>query len=159
MATPLDWGNNMFDGRMVINIKTAEGLRLKAYKDSLGFWTAGYGHKLPDANDGDHEWEGFVCTQAQADQWFMEDLKAAKDEVLKLGLVGVTGVRIQAIIELMFNMGPNKLKKFIKMWGCISAGDWAGAKRELLDSLWAKQVGEARSTRIADMLETGAYSG
>lgn len=154
MATPLDWGNNIFDSRLVIAIKQAEGYKLKAYRDTEGYWTIGYGHRLPDGQD----WDGYVIEQTLADQWFMDDLKSARKEVLKLpGLVGVDGVRIGALVELMFNMGPHKLLGFHKMWVAISRRDWPQAKAELLDSKWKEQVGEARANRIASLLETGEY--
>ena len=155
---PLDWGNQAFDYRLVRDMKLAEGLRLKAYKDTLGFWTVGYGHKLPDAQDGDHEWEGYVITNEQADAWFMEDLKKARTSALGLPhMVGVCGQRVNAIIELVFNMGLTHLLDFRKMWAAWKAQDFETAAKELLDSKWAAQVGPARSRRIAELIMTGCY--
>lgn len=156
MGTPLDWGNNMFDSRLIVAIKGAEGCRLTAYKDSEGLWTIGYGHLL--AQDSGHNWEGYAITQELADQWFMDDLKAARAEVLKLGLVGVSGARLSAFVELMFNLGPKRLAGFHKMWAAVAARDWIEASRQLLDSKWAGQVGPTRSARIAELIQVGAYA-
>ena len=47
-------------------IKRFEGCRLKAYQDSVGVWTIGYGHTVGVLN-------GQVITQAQADIYLKTD--------------------------------------------------------------------------------------
>ena len=154
MPIPSDWGNNMFDSRLIEAIKKAEGFKLKAYKDSVGLWTIGYGHLL---RDQEQDYSGYSITEEEATALLMADLKVARTNVLALSLTGVNGVRIGAIIELMFNMGPHRLAGFHKMWAAWHLNDYATAAKELLDSKWAEQVGPARSERIASMIETGAY--
>lgn len=56
-----------------------------------------------------------------------------------------------ALIELCYNMGLKKLLTFNRMLVCISNGDWAGAKKELLDSAYARQVPK-RAKNVADMI-------
>ena len=130
------------------NIQAAEGCRLAAYLDSVGVWTIGYGHTPAKM--------GQVCSQAMADAWLDADIATAKALALKLPeATNLDPVRLDALTELIFNLGPNKWRLFAKTRAAIADGAWADAKANLLNSLWAKQVGVTRSTRIADMLLIG----
>ena len=51
-------------------IKRFEGCKLKAYKDSVGVWTIGYGTTSADESiTGTSIYEGLTITQATADEW------------------------------------------------------------------------------------------
>ena len=50
-----------------------EGLRLKAYKDSAGVWTVGFG--TTHYKDGTQVKEGDVITQAQAHEYLMNHVQ------------------------------------------------------------------------------------
>lgn len=54
-------------------ISVFEGLKLSAYKDSIGIWTIGYGHT--PAHEGD------VITSEQALEFFKQDCKSLFDRV------------------------------------------------------------------------------
>ena len=54
-----------------------------------------------------------------------------------------------------FNIGIYGLKKFQKMWQAILKEDWEQASKEMLDSLWAKQVGK-RAIRLAEKMHKGS---
>lgn len=155
MIQPLDWGHNVFDGRMVRDMKEAEGLRLKAYQDTEGYWTVGYGHKVSD--DKSLDCSAMVITNDEADRMFMEDLKIAREAVLTFGFTGVAGARMNALIELVFNMGLKGLKTFKHMLAAFTSGDYSTAAKELLNSKWAAQVGPTRSARIAALIDSGTY--
>lgn len=143
------------DPRLVNDIKKAEGFSLKAYRDSLRFWTIGYGHLLPDQSK---DWTGHTITQEQADAYLDDDLTQAQARCMHLiewpSLD--TPCRKNAVIELEFNMG-GKWVKFYKTRLDIGNQDWQAAHDDLLKSLWAKQVGHARSTRLANYLLKGQY--
>lgn len=62
--------------------------------------------------------------------------------------------RKEAVINLVFNMGMATFKKFKKTIAFIEAGEYEKAGVELLDSNYARQVGQ-RSQRVADMLTSG----
>lgn len=144
------------DPLLVADIKKAEGFSLKAYKDSLGFWTVGYGHLLPNQN---YDWSEYTIDQETADKLLEADLIQAQyvcttlPEWPRLD----SQCRRNAVIELEFNMG-GKWKLFAKTRLDIQNKDWQAAHDDLLDSLWAKQVGPVRSNRLAKYLLTGAYS-
>lgn len=142
------------DSRLVRDVKQSEGCKLAAYRDSLGFWTIGYGHLV----DNKGLPGVLICTQAQADLWLEEDLSQAEKRCMHLiewPMVD-TPCRQNAVIELEFNMA-GKWVKFYKTRLAIGNKDWKGAHDGLLNSLWAKQVGETRSNRIANYLLNGEY--
>jgi len=142
------------DAHLLQDVKNAEGCRLKAYKDSLGYWTIGYGHLL----DQDKDWQGYTITQDNAEAWLINDLQETYLRCTHLPEWASldTLCRQNAIIELMFNMG-GKWLKFYKTRLDISHQDWKSAHDDLLNSLWAQQVGKARSERIAKYLLEGYY--
>lgn len=143
------------DARLVKDIKQAEGDRLKAYKDSLGYWTIGYGHLLPNQTIS---WADHTITQEQADSYLEEDLEQAQARCMHLVEWPSldTPCRKNAVIELEFNMAGRWIK-FYKTRLDIGNKDWQAAHDDLLKSLWAKQVGKTRSERIAGYLLTGQY--
>jgi lysozyme len=143
------------DPRLVADIKGSEGYKLTAYRDSLGYWTIGYGHLLPDQTK---DWYGYTITQAQADTYLDQDLTQAQARCMHLVEWPSldTPCRQNAVIELEFNMA-GKWIKFYKTRLDIGNQDWKAAHDDLLNSLWAKQVGSTRSNRIANYLLTGQY--
>ncbi len=128
-----------------------EGVKKFAYKDSLGNITVGVGRCLQDKiGKGlsiDEIWFmlrndiGDSYTQLQSYPWFK-----TQDEV-----------RQDALIELCFNMGLPHLLTFKNMLAALEAHNYPLAARELLDSLWAKQVGVKRSKDLASRISTGRY--
>lgn len=78
-----------------------EGLRLKAYQDSVGKWTIGYGH-----TNGVHG--GMVITQEQAEQFLKDDVKTACSEVSKQVRVPLTQGQFDALVDFVFNLGGTR---------------------------------------------------
>lgn len=141
--------------RLESQIKQAEGIRVVAYKDSLGKWTGGVGHLLDQAKD----WEGVKFTIAQISEWLEADINmaiAASSTLLEWAFLD-TPARQEAIVELVFNMGLSHWKGFAHCRLFITKKDWQSAKAALLDSTWAAQVGPIRSSRIANQLSTGDF--
>jgi GH24 family phage-related lysozyme (muramidase) len=144
----------MTDPRLTSDVQGSEGCKLQGYKDSLGFWTKGWGHLLADQSGPGPDW-----TQAQADEQLDADLvcagvyAAALPEWPQLD----TPCRQNAVIELCFNM-HSKWRLFVKARASIQAQDWKGAHDNLLNSLWATQVHATRADRLADYLLTGEYA-
>ena len=66
-------------------------------------------------------------------------------------------VRQRCLIDLTFNLGMPRLRKFVKTLDHIKNNRFEEASIELLDSRYAKQVGK-RAERIAEMLRTGEDS-
>ncbi len=134
--------------------KKHEGEEYVPYKDTLGNWTVGYGHLL-----GGPDWGGDknkVYTQAEIDKFFDEDFGSHAEAARNIpGFEDLDPVQQGALEELSFNMGPAWYKKFPKMMAALERGDTATATEELLESRWKGQVGENRSSNIANRLQFG----
>lgn len=141
--------------KLQADIVQAEGVRTVAYKDTLGLWTAGVGHLLPQNKD----WTGVTFTQAQVLAWLSEDLQTAEKLASALPEWGSldTAARQNAVVELVFNMGLSHWQRFIHARQAISENNWPEARKQLLVSNWAKQVGPHRAGRIADYIEHGDF--
>jgi lysozyme len=79
--------------------KGFEGCSLRAYQDSGGVWTIGYGHTGPEVV------EGLVWTQAQADAAFAVDIAWAQAAVNQEVTVPITQDENDALVDLVFNIG------------------------------------------------------
>lgn len=140
--------------QLIANVKAAEGLRLEAYKDTLGNWTYAYGHLLAPG----HDWVGYKTTQDAAAALLGVDLNTAAVEAIRLPEWPCldTPCRQDAMVELVFNMGPSKWRQFVRTRAAIADRDWLGAANGLLSSLWATQV-KGRADRLAKQLQFGVY--
>jgi lysozyme len=136
-------------------VKQAEGLRTVAYRDTNGFWTIGYGHKLAAGKD----WGGYAINSDTANGLLVTDLNEATLASIRLMEWPFldTPARQDAQVELVFNMGAGRWATFTETRFAIRAHDWQGAHDGLLESLWATQVGKTRSNRLANQLLTGTY--
>lgn len=144
------------DPRLINDIKNAEGCNLRAYKDTLGYWTVGYGHKLENQ---DHNYSDYSITSDEAQDLLESDLGGAETSSTYLSEWNYlnTDCRKNAVIELVFNMGLSTWKHFAQTRLDIQNQNWQKAHDDLLNSLWAKQVGPSRSNRLANYLLKGQY--
>ena len=55
-----------------------------------------------------------------------------------------------AIIDMLYNLGKTRFKKFIKMIAAINEEDWERAAEEAKDSRWFKQV-KSRGKEIVEI--------
>lgn len=138
-------------------IKRHEGVRYKAYKDSLGLWTIGVGHLIGDGKS-QGPYEGKTLTEGEVDALFEEDF--AHHYAIAQGtpgwqLANETGKG--AMIDLAFNMGK-WWTKWPKTSELLGQGEFESAANEMLDSKWAKQV-KGRATTVTDMIRMGGKSG
>lgn len=141
----------MNDDKLVSDIKRHEGEvkqhgRHVVYKDSVGIETIGWGRNLQTGiSEGEAEMllrtDIAMCIkQASHFNWFH----------------ALDGVRKEAIISMIFNLGIGRFKKFRKMIGWLSQGVYKKAAAEAKDSKWYTQV-HGRSKEIVYMLKTGQY--
>lgn len=127
--------------------RRSEGLRLKAYQDTKGVWTIGYGTNLQE----------LTITASTAEFWLARKLNEAENEAQSAfgWYMALTSRRQAAIVELIYNMGLSRLRGFTKFLAAMAAKDYATAHAELLDSKWRTDVGPTRSGRIAEMILNG----
>ncbi len=141
----------MDDARLIDTITAHEGYRQFYYADSVGLTTVAIGRCL-DSKRG----KGILMHEAMyLLQNDIDDCKA-KLQVFPWYII-LNPVRQGALIELVFNLGINGLLSFKNMIASLSKSDFKAAVKELLNSLWAKQVGPLRSSNIAYRLEYGAH--
>lgn len=103
-------------------IKRFEGLRLEAYRDSVGIPTIGYGH-THGVKMGD------VITGAQADDFLREDLKVAELTINTNAKVKLTQGQFDALASFVFNLGSGNFVKSTLLKK-LNTGDYAGAADE-----------------------------
>jgi lysozyme len=129
---------------------TNEGCRLKAYRDSMGNWTIGYGHLIPNSEP---DW-----TQEQADHQLYVDLLEAADQ-LTVHIPWWTNLdapRAGVLLDMEFNLGP-KFMSWHNTLGFAQSGDYEACGKEIMSSEpWASQVGN-RSIRNGVQMQTGVY--
>lgn len=123
-------------------LKHDEGLRLFPYRCTADKLTIGYGRNLEDNGISEHEAEQLLASDAQV---ALEDAKKFVGEAVWEEL----SVERQAcLINMAFNLGLPTLKKFEKFRQALEDGDMQEASRQMLNSRWAKQVGQ-RANRLA----------
>lgn len=143
-----------------------EGLELKVYKDTLGIDTIGVGRNLEDRGITDGELmhmnllreEIYTTGITEKDARFLlgNDIDIVERELLDAHpcMERLDDVRIRVLLDMAFNLGVPRLRKFKNMWAGIHEGDYIRAGDEMMDSRWANQVG-ARAVRLCKMMKEG----
>lgn len=120
-------------GQMGMNlIKYFEGLRLKAYKDTGGVWTIGYGHTKGVK-------KGMVITEEEAEEFLRQDLLEAEKAVNRLVPYGLAQHQFDALVSLVFNIGTGAFKNSTLLRMMI-LGDILGASKQF--GRWVYDNGE-----------------
>ena len=140
------------NNQLIKMIKRHEGLNLMPYNDTVGELTIGYGHNL-DANG---------ITVDIAELLLEKDIEIAINELQKIFIVNhrpnkkfyLNRTRENVLINMSFNLGYNGLLGFKRMWEALKAGDFDKAAVEMLDSKWARQVGN-RAIELAELMKKG----
>jgi len=134
-------------------LEVDEGVVYEIYKDHLGFLTFGIGHLVLDTDPEYGFCEGHAVEPERVVEAFERDIATAVDECTKLYRDwGDLPEEVQEIlVNMLFNLGRPRLKKFKKMNRAIESGDWRLASIEGIDSLWYQQVG-SRAERLMKRL-------
>ena len=132
---------------LIASVKTHEGLELKPYLDSsaVGVLTIGYGRNLEDRG----------ITKEEAEMLLLNDLAISTKEGESFGFFkDLTDSRQDVIIEMIFNLGLTRFKKFKKTIKAIENKDFSSAADEMLNSKWAGQVGQ-RAITLSNKFRAG----
>jgi len=129
------------------HLKNREGFRNKVYRDSRGFLTAGYGHKLTPEEQQEYK-EGDLVDSEKLNFWFNADGQKAYDAaVSQAKQLGVEDQEfVNALFSVNFQLGENWWDSSVnpnahkKTWQYLSEGDYTKAAEEVYDSDWAKQT-------------------
>lgn len=150
-----------------------EGLKLKAYRCTAGFWTIGVGRNLEAVGIDKDETLALKITRqscmdkgitrAQALHLLDNDIDRTEGDLdrylpwwRKLDLV-----RQRVLLNMCFNMGIGHegrgLRSFKNTLRFIETGQYEKAAEGMLASKWAKQVGK-RANRLAELMRLGPRS-
>jgi len=139
----------------ILPILLAEDFRDRPYDDAIGGKPIVKGDKIEGTVTFGHGLTNITEAESKAIvQGRCERLEAILGERIP-GFDGLSANRKAALIELAYNMGVDGLLKFHRMLGALWEHDYPQAADELLESVWAKQVGPTRSERIATMIREG----
>ena len=127
-------------------IKRHEGFRRKAYKDSVGIWTIGYGRNM----------QSMYITRKVAEDWLSEDISNAEYVLLSTFpyVASMTQRRRDVLVNMTFNLGIEGISRFKKMWKALDDSDYERAADEMIDSKWYNQVGK-RAQELEQQMRRG----
>ena len=139
----------MITSKTIQLIKKHEGLRLKAYTDSVGKLTIGTGRNLTDNG----------ITEAEADFLLQNDLAMAEKDARLLfsNFDHLSEARQAVLIDMAFNMGIARFMEFHKFITAIENEAFIAAAHELEHSVWYTQVKNRAEENIA-LLLSGDWS-
>lgn len=131
---------------MVRQLRLHEGERLKPYRDTVGKLTIGIGRNLDDRG----------ISSGESAYLLANDIQGVEIEVQRSlpWVARLDEVRQRVLVDMAFNMGIVGLLNFKRTLAAIEAGQYQQAATMMLDSKWAKQVGQ-RAERLSRMMATG----
>lgn len=84
-------------------VKESEGLELKAYQDTGGVWTIGYGETLNVV-------KGMVITAEEAEAMLARRYDEFEAHILELVTVALTENQLGALVSLVYNIGVSAFR-------------------------------------------------
>ncbi len=123
-----------------------EGLRLFPYYDTVDKLTIGVGRNLTDVG----------ITKEEAMCLLDNDITKVRTEIYqKLPWVATLNIERQNVLfNMAFNLGVPKLLEFKNTLYFIKLGYYETASKHMLNSKWARQVGD-RAVRLAKIMRDG----
>jgi len=118
-------------------IKQFEGCKLKAYQDSVGVWTIGYG--WTHAVDGKQIKAGMTIDQAAADRLLKCGVVQYEQGVNQLVKAKINQQQFDALVSFAYNLGTRSLSTSTLLQK-LNAGDKQGAADEF--PKWNKAGGK-----------------
>jgi lysozyme len=122
-----------------------EGLKLQVYKCTSDKLTIGVGRNIEDRG----------ISEETAMQMLDEDINIVHEELQNVfdDFNSMPEIVQESLIDLAFNMGTPTLLKFKNAVAALQSQQWGTAADELLDSRYARQVGQ-RAKTIADNIRS-----
>lgn len=129
-----------------------EGISHHVYQDSRGIWTIGIGRNV------DKKYQGSGLREDEMELMLQNDIlnSVLKLQGLSIRFDNLSDVRQAVLVDMCHNLGIYGILRFKEMFYNIGKGNWDGAAQEMLDSLWAKQVGQ-RAIRLSKMMATDQW--
>ncbi len=135
-------------------LKIDEGVKYEIYNDHLGYPTFGIGHLVTEQDEEYGKPIGTPVSEQRVNDVFDNDVAIYMSEAKKVfpNLDQLPDEAQQVIVNMTFNMGAPRLAKFKKFIAGVNNSDWNTAAVEMMDSRWAKQVGN-RAERLRDRIK------
>jgi lysozyme len=125
-------------------IKKCESLKLQMYMDTKGNPTIGWGRNLKNG-----------ITLDEAELMFQNDFEESISELEACNWYPSLPYGVKcALVNMNFNLGIKKFLEFKKMIAALIEKNYTLAAQEVLNSLWATQVGQ-RAKDVAVMISEG----
>ena len=140
--------------RLEIDLMRDEGFSSEPYRDSLGFWTIGYGSRNVMGEAVTSETKPLRSDQARI--LLRADLyRAILDaEELFPRIREMRHTRQEVLANMAYNLGHYKLSRFVKMRAAADLLDFQEMANQMVDSRWHFQVG-GRAVRLEMIMRTG----
>lgn len=136
---------NLFD-----QLKRDEGAVPYVYEDSEGYATIGVGFLVDRRRGGGLQ-------PNEIDYILRSRVERVRADCTKIPqLANLDPIRLDAVVNMCYNLGFNGLLGFTNMLDAALRRDWETMAKEMLGSKWAGQVGD-RAQRLAKQILTGEY--
>jgi lysozyme len=132
-----------------------EGVKYVIYLDHLGYSTVGIGHRI--LREDREYWEplGTSVSEERVTELFRQDVDIAVGDCEALYGAGYSSWPAEVheiLVNMMFNMGRTRMRKFKKMKEPLLDQNWKKAAKEGRNSKWYRQVPN-RAERLMSRLE------
>lgn len=136
----------MIRDKLAAQLEVDEGKRKRIYTDTVGKITGGIGRNLTDRDFSDDE----IALMLKNDIAIVE---ADLDRNLPWWR-GMCDARQNVLANMCFNLGVKRLLGFKDTLAMMQAARYDAAAMGMLDSQWARQVGD-RAFRLATVMRKG----
>lgn len=134
--------------KLIDQLSIDEGRKARLYTCTAGKLTIGVGRNLTDR----------ALFEDEIDLMLKNDIKLCErqlDENLPWWRK-MTDARQNVLVNMVFNMGINGVLGFVNTLALMKAGRYDAAAAGMLNSKWAKQVGN-RAIRLAAIMRSGEF--
>jgi len=141
----------MNNNKLIEMLKRHEGVETHAYKCSASKITVGVGRNIDPEG-------GLGLSEDEVDYLLQNDIERIISELdfQYDWFHNLNEARKDAMIDISFNLGQTRLRKFEKALTAMSKGEWDTAADEFMDSKWSKQVGN-RAKELTAIIRIGKY--
>lgn len=133
-------------------LRSDEGVEPCAYQDHLGFWTIGVGRLI------DKRKPGAGLRGHEIDYLLRNDIDDRIEQLTRRlpWFQNLDDARKGVLLNMAFQLGVDGLLGFKNTLAMIERGDYEGAAKGMLNSLWARQT-PARAARMAEQMRSGEW--
>jgi lysozyme len=129
------------------DIRIEEGLRQKKYRCPAGKLSICYGHNMeasPLSSEFQEELDENGCLSKESCERLLDlDVERVAKQLDEFEWFrGLSDVRQDVLIDMVFNIGIGGFHKFVHLIAALSEGDYTEAAIQMLKSDWATEVGD-----------------